>query len=227
MAQAQQGEEEAGEVPPVSAAQKRLCTLATCVIDLPCGGRRLVAQSVIPGILSGDQLSKLVLGAILHNVPLVQDETMKSVLEEASTFFHIASREMPSIPLKELPSSQPEEIMKNRHDLQSCIEKEKANTMVLHGAVEMKGIIGSDGRKYILDCLRITPRDANFLPTKLGGTGKWEEVDSSSGVKKAELKDSHVNVLRPELVQRWKRRQEELKNDKKVTLAIGEVNHMD
>ena len=34
----------------------RLCTLATALVDLPCAGRRLVAQSVIPGILSGDQV---------------------------------------------------------------------------------------------------------------------------------------------------------------------------
>lgn len=45
---------------PGGAAGERLCTLATALIDLPCAGRRLVAQSIIPGILQGDQLSKLV-----------------------------------------------------------------------------------------------------------------------------------------------------------------------
>jgi len=35
----------------------RLCTLLTALVDLPCAGRRLVAQSIIPGILSGDQVS--------------------------------------------------------------------------------------------------------------------------------------------------------------------------
>jgi hypothetical protein len=127
-------------------SQRRLCTLATALVDLPFGGRRLVAQSIIPGILSGDQLSKLVLGAILHDVPLVQDENMKSVLEEAAQFFHIASREMPKVPLKALPSGSSEEIRANRIKMQEE-GGEEGSTMVLHGAVELKGIVGSDGRK--------------------------------------------------------------------------------
>jgi len=50
-----------GEAPPPTAAaaapgSPRLCTLLTALVDLPCAGRRLVAQSIIPGILSGDQV---------------------------------------------------------------------------------------------------------------------------------------------------------------------------
>jgi len=50
-----------GEAPQPTAAaaapgSPRLCTLLTALVDLPCAGRRLVAQSIIPGILSGDQV---------------------------------------------------------------------------------------------------------------------------------------------------------------------------
>jgi hypothetical protein len=198
---------------------KRLCTLATALVDLPCGGRRLVAQSIIPGILSGDQLSKLVLGAILHDVPLVQDEGMKAQLAEAAKFYHIATREMPAIPLHALPTedgvAQTPVDKKTDDDEKALIE--------LHGAVELKGIVGSDGRKYILDCLRITPRDANWIPTCKGGTAKWDKVDEGNALK-SELKNDYVALLRPELVQRWRRRQQEFKTlpSNKVTLHPGE-----
>ena len=45
----------------IASTGERLCTLATALIDLPCAGRRLVAQSIIPGILQGDQLSKVII----------------------------------------------------------------------------------------------------------------------------------------------------------------------
>ena len=30
------------------------------------------------------------------------------------------------------------------------------------GALEVKGILGSDKRKYILDCMNLSPRDMNY-----------------------------------------------------------------
>jgi len=57
----EQQQQQDGEAPPPTAAaaapgSPRLCTLLTALVDLPCAGRRLVAQSIIPGILSGDQV---------------------------------------------------------------------------------------------------------------------------------------------------------------------------
>jgi len=52
--------------------------LVTALMDLPCAGWRLVAQSVIPGTLSGDQLFKLVLGAIELGVPMAQDAAVNN-----------------------------------------------------------------------------------------------------------------------------------------------------
>jgi protein TIF31 len=44
------------------------------------------------------------------------------------------------------------------------------------GPIEGKGIKGSDQRCYVLDLTRLTPRDANWVPQSMGGTGKWEEA---------------------------------------------------
>jgi hypothetical protein len=58
----EQQQQQDGEAPQPTAAaaaapgSPRLCTLLTALVDLPCAGRRLVAQSIIPGILSGDQV---------------------------------------------------------------------------------------------------------------------------------------------------------------------------
>ncbi|CAF1346965.1 unnamed protein product, partial [Adineta steineri] len=44
------------------------------------------------------------------------------------------------------------------------IKTEKGDTVELLTAVECKGIIGNDGRHYLLDLLRMTPPDLNYLP---------------------------------------------------------------
>ena len=43
---------------------------------------------------------------------------------------------------------------------------EKNETVELCSSVECKGIIGNDGRHYILDLLRTFPPDLNFLPVE-------------------------------------------------------------
>jgi protein TIF31 len=43
---------------------------------------------------------------------------------------------------------------------------EKGDIVELLTAVECKGIIGNDGRHYLLDLLRMTPPDLNYLPGK-------------------------------------------------------------
>lgn len=38
----------------------------------------------------------------------------------------------------------------------------KGETHVVHGSLGVKGIKGTDGRKYVLDLLRLGVRDANY-----------------------------------------------------------------
>lgn len=57
-------------------------------------------------------------------------------------------------------------------------EERTPSTVMVTGAVEMKGIVGSDARSYLLDVSRLTPRDANWVRGEKG-TGvykKWLEV---------------------------------------------------
>jgi len=75
------------------------------------------------------------------------------------------------------------------------------------GPIEMKGILGSDQRKYVLDCTRLTPRDANWVSKDIGGTGKWEESLESSVARSQELIPSTLDddewtacVIRRELI---------------------------
>jgi protein TIF31 len=47
------------------------------------------------------------------------------------------------------------------------VKTEKGDIVELLTAVECKGIVGNDGRHYLLDLLRMTPPDLNYLPGKL------------------------------------------------------------
>ena len=44
------------------------------------------------------------------------------------------------------------------------VKTEKGDIVELLTAVECKGIIGNDGRHYLLDLLRMMPPDLNYLP---------------------------------------------------------------
>jgi protein TIF31 len=48
------------------------------------------------------------------------------------------------------------------HIAEHKVVDQNAKTVSLAACVESKGLVGSDGRKYILDLLRVFPRDANF-----------------------------------------------------------------
>jgi protein TIF31 len=59
-------------------------------------------------------------------------------------------------------------------------EDKKDDMVVMCGPLEVKGIKGSDQRKYLLDVTRLTPRDANWVPLSDGGTGHWEAIFHAS-----------------------------------------------
>ena len=100
----------------------------------------------------------------------------------------------------------------------------------LCGPVDCKGIYGSDGRYYMLDLVRITPKDCNFDPTAkefIRANGDQHELlkeDSiffeaklANGPDSTNASDSRkprrMYLLRPELVQIYNiRRQEEAKS---------------
>ncbi|XP_034556183.1 clustered mitochondria protein homolog isoform X1 [Notolabrus celidotus] len=112
-----------------------LYTLGTVVVDYR--GYRVTAQSIIPGILEREQEQSVIYGSIDFGKTVVSHSKYLELLEKTSR------------PLKV-----------QRHN----VLNEKNDSVELCSSVECKGIIGNDGRHYILDLLRTFPPDMNFLP---------------------------------------------------------------
>ncbi|KAJ8927906.1 hypothetical protein NQ314_019536 [Rhamnusium bicolor] len=122
-----------------------LYTLGTVVIDYR--GYRVTAQSIIPGILEREQEQSVVYGSIDFGKTVLSHPKYLDLLNKAGQ------------QLKILP----------HHVL-----NDKDESVELCSSVECKGIIGNDGRHYILDLLRTFPPDVNFL--KLEGEELSKEV---------------------------------------------------
>ncbi|KAJ8392144.1 hypothetical protein AAFF_G00079500 [Aldrovandia affinis] len=114
-----------------------LYTLGTVVVDYR--GYRVTAQSIIPGILEREQEQSVVYGSIDFGKTVVSHPKYLELLGKTSR------------PLKVL-----------RHS----VLNEKDQPVELCSSVECKGIMGNDGRHYILDLLRTFPPDLNFLPVE-------------------------------------------------------------
>ncbi|KAI8995941.1 clustered mitochondria-domain-containing protein [Gaertneriomyces semiglobifer] len=111
-------------------------TLGTVVIDYL--GRRIVAQTVIPGILrrreDGDNLVKY--GSVDGGKEVTSDQSFHNALEP---------------------------IAKKLYLEEHTVKDAKGVEHKLWTSLETKGILGADNRKYLLDLYRITPVDIEFL----------------------------------------------------------------
>ncbi|KAJ3187481.1 Intracellular distribution of mitochondria [Gaertneriomyces sp. JEL0708] len=111
-------------------------TLGTVVIDYL--GRRIVAQTVIPGILrrreDGDNLVKY--GSVDGGKEVTSDQAFHTALEP---------------------------IAKKLYLEEHTVKDAKGVEHKLWTSLETKGILGADNRKYLLDLYRITPVDIEFL----------------------------------------------------------------
>ncbi|XP_078600171.1 clustered mitochondria protein homolog isoform X2 [Branchiostoma floridae x Branchiostoma japonicum] len=112
-----------------------LYTLGTVVIDYR--GYRVTAQSIIPGILEREQEQSVVYGSIDFGKSVVTNDKYLELLEKTSK------------PLKILPHK---------------VINDQNEEIQIISSVECKGIVGNDGRYYVLDLLRTFPPDVNFLP---------------------------------------------------------------
>ncbi|TKY68163.1 Clustered mitochondria protein [Spatholobus suberectus] len=110
-----------------------LYNLAVAIIDYR--GHRVLAQSVLPGILQGDSSDTLLYGSLDNGKKIVWNEDFHSKVLEAAKRLHLKEH--------------------------SVIDG-SGNVSKLAVAVDSKGIVGSDKRHYLLDLLRVTPRDANY-----------------------------------------------------------------
>ncbi|CAH3111333.1 unnamed protein product [Pocillopora meandrina] len=111
-----------------------LFTLSTVIVDYR--GYRVIGQSIIPGILQREQEQSVIYGSV---------DSGKNVSSHGKflELLHNAGKSIRIRPHKVLNS--------DGEEVELC------------SSVECKGIIGSDGRHYILDLFRTFPPDANFL----------------------------------------------------------------
>ncbi|KAM1158105.1 hypothetical protein FF1_028638 [Malus domestica] len=110
-----------------------LYNLAMAIIDYR--GHRVVAQSVLPGILQGDKSDSLLYGSVDNGKKICWNEEFHSKVVEAAKRLHLKEH---------------------------TVLDGSGNVFRLAAPVECKGIVGSDDRHYLLDLMRVTPRDANF-----------------------------------------------------------------
>lgn len=110
-----------------------LYNLAMAIIDYR--GHRVVAQSVLPGILQGDKSDSLLYGSVDNGKKICWNEDFHSKVLEAAKRLHLKEH---------------------------TVLDGSGNILKLAAPVECKGIVGSDDRHYLLDLMRVTPRDANY-----------------------------------------------------------------
>lgn len=110
-----------------------LYNLAMAIIDYR--GHRVVAQSVLPGILQGDKSDSLLYGSVDNGKKICWNEDFHSKVLEAAKHLHLKEH---------------------------TVRDGSGNVFKLAAPVECKGIVGSDDRHYLLDLMRVTPRDANY-----------------------------------------------------------------
>ncbi|RWS27357.1 hypothetical protein B4U80_02506, partial [Leptotrombidium deliense] len=115
-----------------------LYTLGTVVIDYR--GYRVTAQSIIPGILEREQEQSVVYGSVDFGKTVVTHKKYLELLGKAGQVLKISPH---------------------------FVINEKGEEVEICSSVECKGIIGNDGRHYILDLLRTFPPDVNFVPLDL------------------------------------------------------------
>ncbi|KAJ4971494.1 hypothetical protein NE237_004593 [Protea cynaroides] len=111
-----------------------LYNLAMAIIDYR--GYRVVAQSIIPGLLQGDKSDSLLYGSVDNGKKICWNEALHSKVLEAAKCLHLKEH---------------------------TVLDGSGNVVKLAAPVECKGIVGSDDRHYILDLMRVTPRDANYI----------------------------------------------------------------
>lgn len=99
-------------------------------------GFKVIAQCIIPGILSVDQMNCSQYGSIDDGKTIETNPEFEKIMVEVCDKLGLE---------KEVKVKDGEGV-----------------TKTIAGSPDIKGILGSDKRKYILDLLRLSPRDLNY-----------------------------------------------------------------
>lgn len=152
-----------------------LFTPGTVVVDYL--GKRIVGQTIVPGIFKQREPDdhQIDYGAVDGKDVIAKDETFTPLFEKLSRAMHL-----------------------KKH----TVWDKDAKPFELDCSVETKGLLGTDGRRYVLDLYRITPLDIDWIE-KHWRSVPLDHTSSSNGVCPEHAKPSYphrVAVLRPELI---------------------------
>lgn len=111
--------------------------LNTAIVDYK--GYRVLAQSIIPGILNTDHNICTIYGSIDEGKTIYKNEEFHEIMKKICENFLL--------------------------DDDVKFLDEKGNEISLAGSIEVKGLLGSDRKKYVLDLMRLNPRDLNYVGT--------------------------------------------------------------
>ena len=154
-----------------------LHTLATALVDYR--GHRVVAQSIVPGILQREQENILEYGT-LDGKKLSRSEKFANLLKAVGQELNMKVTNVLDHEDKvvEMPSS-----------------------------VECKGIVGTDGRNYLIDLHRITPPDLNFEQfSEQESVGeKGEELGHKMALHRRETVESFIQYKYGQFIQKFSR----------------------
>ena len=145
-------------------------TAGTIIVDYL--GKRLVAQSIVPGIFKQREPDE-------HQVDYGGVEG-RGVVVDNEAFVPAFSKVSKALRVKKHP-----------------VWDKEGKKHILEGSVETKGLLGTDGRKYILDLYRLTPLDISWLEEY------W--TDCVDGEVKSQDRDypHRMTTLRPELIESY------------------------
>lgn len=121
--------------------------------------------------------------------------------------FFLSPRNLPAVPVVVNGGNKTEvvddELLLQQSSIRTDMDDEVVGADSPHvphvGPLEAKLLRGADGRIYALEFLRLTPRDANYVPESHGGTGLIPSNSLDTGDKSLRC----VYVLRHELIARY------------------------
>jgi protein TIF31 len=149
--------------------QLDICGLSTPgTITVDYLGKRIVAQSIVPGIFKQREPEE-------HQVDYGGVEG-RDVVAHNEAFVPAFASVSKALRVKKHP-----------------VWDKEGKKHVLEGSVETKGLLGTDGRKYILDLYRLTPLDINWIDQY------WSDSDESTKPKERNY-PHRMTVLRLELI---------------------------
>ncbi|KAI3373788.1 hypothetical protein L3Q82_022368 [Scortum barcoo] len=172
-----------------------LHTLGTAVVDYR--GIRVIAQTIVPGILEKNQEQSVIYGSNDYGKTVFTHPRFLELLDKTSKALRIQRHQV-------------------LDHMNSAVE--------LCSGIETKGILGNDGRAYILDLLRTFPPDLNFQLSVMEERKEVPKECQSFGFPRRH--HHSLASLRPELIESFVRHRYEL-YVKMVSQGLSQLEKQD